>query len=40
MKAFTPSSAAFFLMPMSMALNHGMPPILTTTPITGLSGEA
>ena len=40
MKAFTPSSCPFFLMPASMALNHGMPPIFTTTPMTGLSGEA
>src|SRR5574337_926678 len=40
MKAFTPSSCALFLMPASMALNQGMPPIFTTRPMTGLSGEA
>ncbi len=40
MKALTPSSAPFFLMPASMALNHGMPPIFTTTPMTGLSADA
>ena len=40
MKALTPSSADFFLMPASMALNHGMPPIFTTTPMTGLSADA
>ncbi len=40
MKAFTPSWSARFLMPASIALNQGIPPTFTTTPITGLSGEA
>ena len=35
--ASTPSLAPSSLMPVSMALNHGMPPIFTTTPIVGLS---
>src|SRR5207237_1094299 len=32
MKPSSPKSADRALMPASMALNHGMPPILTTTP--------
>src|SRR5690606_6646461 len=40
MKASTPSSAPRSLMPASMALNHGMPPILTTTPTLPVSCAA
>ena len=34
-EALTPSSLPSFWMPTSMALNHGMPPILTTVTISG-----
>ena len=34
-QASTPSSLPAFLIPASMALNHGMPPIFTTTAIWG-----
>ena len=37
MKASTPSSSARSRMPASIALNHGIPPILTTTPMVGVS---
>src|SRR5271166_266202 len=37
MVASTPSLVPSSLMPASMALNHGIPPIFTTTPIVGLS---
>ena len=36
-QASAPTSGAAFLMPTSMALNQGMPPIFTTTPTCGLS---